>query len=337
MKKWGQLELNQDAQETKRLRFGLPVAALEEILGNFNQKWFVTAYSFFANSSGSIEVDRAQGGVSQEEDPDIYDAAFFPRAMMQQKLLENYILSYKIGGPQLSAIGSEYRGAWGISPSDISDDFIIAPTVKILTGGGAWYRDSLRVFGSVDDPSINTATFLHNELTYEVSVVDGLFERTLTLEEGDNEISAQVMYNADKLSKSRSVHFDYKVDHSPVAIINPSVTNGLVTLDASASYSPDQTDLSFRWSQDEANPEQVVFAGDGTEIVTFDAPSTPGEYYYQLSLWAGFRSGWARTVSWWMEAALILLIWALGILPGWIPPWLMRFMCDHSVRPASLA
>ena len=175
MRKWGQLELNQNARETKYLRFGLPITALEELLGNFNQQWYVIAYSFFANSTGTFEIEKSQGGVAQNEDPDVYDVAFIPKAIMQRKLLENYILDYKIGGPKKAAIGSENRGAWGISSSQISSDLQVAPHVQILTNGGKLYRDSVRVVGSVDDPTISSATLSHNNQTYEVPVNNALF------------------------------------------------------------------------------------------------------------------------------------------------------------------
>ncbi len=299
LQKGSLIAVNTDAKTTSQFRFTLPLSALENIMGTYTGKWYYLAYSFFANSSGTIKVDGSHGGGGLTGNPNIYDVAFINSGMIKQRLLSNYILPYFVGGPKLSVIGSEFRGAIGVTPAQISSILANRPVVSLLTDGGDWYNDTVRVYGHVDDPAITSAilTVKNGSLTFDttVSVVNNIFVGLLPLTDGENLISASVTKNS-LTTISKGVYFHYHADHSTNIVIKYSISQNNVTLDASASTNPDGLPVSYQWQADAANPAPVSLTSANSSIASYVSPSIDGEYYFTVTATTSFDTTWARAV-----------------------------------------
>ena len=92
------------------------------------------------------------------------------------------------------------------------------------------------------------------------------FAVIVKLTEGINKISAEVFFNGNRISKSAQVEYNYIIDHKPVANIETTVNSNSVTLNASSSYSPDSSALTFSWSADPQNPEIINLNGNNSSI-----------------------------------------------------------------------
>ncbi len=119
----------------------------------------------------------------------------------------------------------------------------------------------------------------------------------VNLTEGINKISAEAIFNGNRISKSAQIEYNYIIDHKPVANIETTVNSNSITLNASSSYSPDSSALTFSWSADPQNPEIINLNGNNSSIASFSAPSTKGEYYFTVTAADNKNlKGWARTV-----------------------------------------
>ena len=196
LQKGESITVNGNAKSISQFKFAVALSDLENILGSFTSKWYFGAFSYFGNTNGAIKVDGSMGGSSLTGNPNIYDAAFFRNDMIQHRILSNFILPYFVGGPRLAKIGTEERGFTGITPDQINSSLSQRPTAELLTNGGDWYEDTIRVYGKVNDISINSAVFhLHNgnyNFDTTVSVMNGVFSALLSLQDGENIISASV-------------------------------------------------------------------------------------------------------------------------------------------------
>jgi len=277
-------------------RFAVALADLENILGNFNQKWYFSAFTYFVNATGPVEVGPAEKAEFIDEDPDVYDVAFISDPVIQQRLLANYIVSYGIGGPRIATIGSDHRGAQGVAPSEIDPELGKAPVVKLLASGGELLRNRVVVAGTISDSSITSATLRVNLTDYPVTVTNGFFSREVTLQEGENRIIATVNYDGTKVSRSQPIVYRYVVDHAPVVQITTSVIGNTVTLDGSSTSDPDNDPFSATWSADASNPQAVTLTNPHGLVTTFTAPTSPGEYYFTLSVADPQDTSWARAV-----------------------------------------
>ncbi len=290
------IQLNADASLTDQFHFQLAIADLETYLGTFNQKWYFTAYSYLVNQNGSVEISPNEGGLIENDEPDVYDLAFCTGLIAQSHLLKNYIKPGQLGGPRMAAIGSEMRGTIGLSGLDLDPAFETAPLVKLYALSGKIYQDSVRIVGDVNDVSIATVDFIFNKAKFTLPVGSQLFEKTVELAPGLNYLSAEVVTPSGKVSRSRSVVYDYVVDLSPVVKIETTIAGKTVTLDGSQSITRNETAIKFTWRQDETNPVQVTLSSKTDAKTSFEAPTKPGEYYFTLVARAGRETGWARAV-----------------------------------------
>ncbi len=290
------LSINEDAMTGNEFRFSLAIEELEQFLGLFNNNWYFTAHSYFVDAGGAFEVTGNEGGIRETQDPDVYDLAFCEGSTVQELLLKNFITRIKIGGPRIAAIGSVHRGTIGLSGTELNSEFVPAPLVKLFARGGKIYRDNVRLVGSIDDSSLAMATLHVKNMTYEVTIQNNQFEKTVKLDEGINKIYASVTYDNVKISRSIPIEYEYIVDHSPVVKISTTISGNTITLDGSQTYIPDGAPMEFTWSQDATNPQQIIFSSTEDPITTFEAPAIPGEYYYTLAATTDDYSGWARTV-----------------------------------------
>ncbi|MBN2091326.1 alpha-glucosidase C-terminal domain-containing protein [candidate division KSB1 bacterium] len=290
------IQVNADASLSNHFHFQLAIADLETYLGTFNQKWFFTAYSYLVNQNGSVEISPNEGGLIENDEPDVYDLAFCVGSIAQSHLLKNYIRPNQLGGPRVAAIGSEMRGAIELSGVDLNPTFGVAPLVKIFAQSGKIYQEKIRIVGQVDDVTISSVDFIYNKAKFTLPVENQFFEKTIQLTPGLNSFYAEVSTTSRSVSRSRSVIYDYVVDLSPIVKIETMIDGKTVTFDGSQSITMNGTSLKFSWRQDETNPVQVVLSSKTTAKTSFDAPTKPGEYFFTLIARAGSETGWARAV-----------------------------------------
>ena len=290
------VQFNEAKLISQELDFTVSLKELEAELGTFNKDWYFIAYSYFMTTSGSYEIEEKDGGVVDIEDPDILDLAFCEGVNSQTLLLKNYISSRDIGGPRFAAIGTEDRGAVRMNGQLMDDNYIPAPSIELLARGGDIYQSEVTIVGRIDSDEITEVSLHVNELSYTVLVVDSLFEQIIELDEGSNIIYASAVYGTDLITISVPVEYNYIYDKTPKVVIESAVENGIVSLDGSASFSPEGRKLRFSWRQDETNPQEVQFSSRTKADIDFEAPTIPGEYYFTLVATAGTNVGWAREV-----------------------------------------
>lgn len=302
------------------LTFAIALADLESVLGSYNQTWYVSLYSFLVNSSGSVELESAQGGVSGADEPDVYDVAFCNNDVVQYDLLGNYIYSYKIGGPRVAAIGSAYRGSWPLSPKSIDPRLGQGAVLRLRANGGDIFHKSVLVAGEVSDPAIAQVELHINEDSVPVSVNGGRFTADVDLRYGTNTLYAKAADVQGRTLLSKTVVYQCRIDQSPQVKIATSVTGQTVTLDGSGSIDPLDRPLTYKWTADPQNPQTLQWDGADADKITFSAPATKGEYYFNLTLTPSEGpSAWARAV---------VLVDSSGArtadLTTWHPAWIDR-------------
>ena len=299
LQKGSSIDINSNAKATSQFQFSIALSDLENIMGSFSSKWYLGVYSYFGNTNGAIKVDGSMGGSSLTGNPNIYDAAFFRNDMIQHRILSNFILPYFVGGPRPAKMGTENRGFTGILPEQINAGLAQKPTVELLTNGGDWYQDTVRVYGKVSDNSISSAVFhIKNGISNfdtTVTVTNGIFSALLRLNDGDNLISASATKDLQN-SISKTVIFNYHADFSTNIVIKYNISAKNVTLDASQSKNNYNLPISFTWLADPDNPAAVTLSNSNSAITGYTSPSTDGEYYFTLKAMNSKDTSWARAL-----------------------------------------
>ena len=67
-------------------------------------------------------------------------------------------------------------------------------------------------------------------------------------------------------------------------MLSTTVDGTTVTLDGSQSTDPQDQALSFEWTPDPNNPESVSLSSPTSPSPTFNAPATPGVYYFNVNI-----------------------------------------------------
>jgi len=291
------ISLSANAISANQFRFGIAIAELEDVMGSYNNKWYYCLYSYLKDNKGTVEVGTTEGGYAYSEDTDVYDAGFFSDPRIQARLLANFRSSGENGGAQIALIGSEERGAGGILPEQINSAFGIAPEIKLYANGGNLLQRTVKLRGYADVSTGTSVKIINNGSEYQtVTNSQKEFETDINLQEGQNIIHAAVNYSGNLTSSSKPVIYNYIVDHKPVAKIYSTLSQSSATLYADSSYDPDGAALTYIWIQDKSNPKQVSLSSSGSSV-SFNVPSTEGEYYFTLKAAdAANDTAWARTV-----------------------------------------
>ncbi len=287
------ITVNPDAETSSQFRFAIPLSDIESVLGSYSGKWYFTGFTFFGSTGGAISVP------PEQDNPYVYNVAFDGTAGIQHRLLSDYIGGFNIGAPRLAVIGTLGRGTAAITPSEISPALANRPYINILTDGGDWYEDTLRVYAEVSDSSITSADvrvtnngFVHDTT---VAVTSGLLSALLPLTDGVNRISVSVVKSGDTTT-SKAVEFHYWADHSTDIIIKYSISGNSVTMDASSSINPDGLPVAYSWTPDPSNPAPVTLQGANTATASYTSPVTDGEYYFDVDAMTSLDTSWARAV-----------------------------------------
>jgi cyclomaltodextrinase len=123
-----------------------------------------------------------------------------------------------------------------------------------------------------DSPPVNLPT---TEDTFTVDV---------TLTEGTNTFWLEGVDAVGDTGRSPQTIFTLKVDHAPSPVLTTRIEDSDGVLDGSASTDPDSPNLSYYWTADADNPEEVTITNPTASIATFGLPTTLGEYYFGLDL-----------------------------------------------------
>jgi len=291
------ISVNEDAEATDKLVFNIALADLENIMSTYDKTiWYYSIYAYVMLPTGEFEVSSQEGGIDALEDPDIYDVAFMPDIGIQNRILSNYIAADDVGGPRLVAIGPSNRGMRGILASEIDTALGKGPRITIFSEGGRVYKDTLLIGGTISDTTVLTATLTLNESDTEIPITNGLFSTEIVLSEGENNLSVTAIDSAGDTTRSRTITFTWLRDHSPIVNIVTSVQDSNVTLNASGSSNPDPEALLYSWGVDPDNPEVVTLTNPNSARTNFIAPTTTGEYYFNLIVYDSDDTSHARTV-----------------------------------------
>ena len=271
--------LNTAALGANRFEFALSLAELQQILGSFNHPWYVSAYTFLKDASGTVAVTPALGGDSTGWNPYVYDLLFCDYVLdvpLQERILANF------NNVHLALPDGEGRGFLKFSPTDLDSTWgNLPPVVTILTRNAHTVLATKTVRGTVDDPAISQVIVSRNGTDTTVAVSNGEWSVELPLEEGDNLIQARAS-NGSSTGYSQPIIVNRWVDHNPrpqVVFINAS---GTMVLDASGSTDPDGDISDFYWEMDPNNPQNVTLSDPHQSVVSFPKPTVAGEYYFNL-------------------------------------------------------
>ena len=279
------LNVNSDAITTDIFEFTIGLAYLDSLLGSWTRERNFYLFSYLAAddmSGNGFEVTSAEGGSDDEEDPDIYDAAFFRSGFWQDRVFSNYIPSGQRMGPRLVSLNGFKRGKKAFTASDISDSLATyGPAITFITPSvTVWYSD-ITVKGNLSDPEISSVTFSFNGIETTENVIDSEFSVPVTLEEGENIIFVKAIDKKGYESTSKDLVITYEIDHAPQVSIMGSISGRSVTLTANGT-SPDDVTFTYYWTDDdELNPANLIGAAT-TQEITIDIPINEGEYYLNV-------------------------------------------------------
>lgn len=279
------LNVNMDAINSDRFEFKISLAYLDSLLGSWTRERNFYLFSYIAAddmSGNGFEVTSAEGGSDFEEDPDIYDSAFFRSGFWQDRVFSNYIPSDQRMGPRFVSLNGFGRGKKSFTASDISDSLATyGPAINFLTPSVTFWYPDVTVKGTLSDSEITTVKFYFNGVESTENVTDSEFSVPVTLEEGENIIFVKAVDKNGYESTTKNLILIYEKDNSPQVSISGSVSGRTVTLNAEGT-SPDDVTFTYYWTDDdELNPANLMGAAT-TQGITIDIPIIKGEYYINV-------------------------------------------------------
>ncbi|MFZ1291885.1 MAG: alpha-amylase family glycosyl hydrolase [Melioribacteraceae bacterium] len=280
-----QIKINSNALNSNKIDFTISLAYLDSLLGSWTRERNFYLFSYLANedkSGNSFEVNSAEGGSDELEDPDIYDAAFFRSGFWQSKIFANYIPSDSRMGPRFVSLSGDGRGRKPFQAGDISDSLeTYGPAITFLTPSVTYWYSDVTVKGTLSDPEITNLIFSFNGNETTENVVDSQFSIPVKLVEGDNIIFIKATDSKGFESTSKNLVLTFVKNHEPEVKIVGSVEGRSVTLTAEAA-SPDSLTFTYYWTDDDKiNPANVMGAS-ANQTINFNLPQNEGEYYINV-------------------------------------------------------
>ena len=166
--------------------------------------------------------------------------------------------------------------------SDSTEFMVQAGAVILLTRPDSRYLHSEKTIdGVVEDKQIKQALLLRETDSTVVSVSNGIFSKSIRLEEGENRIWAAITDSSGHRRVSDTIQVHYWIDHRPRPIITLSQDGGVVRL-AARGNDPDGDAVQFFWRSDDSwNPSKLALSKNDS-VLTVPIPPVPGEYYFDL-------------------------------------------------------
>ncbi|MCC6477296.1 T9SS type A sorting domain-containing protein, partial [bacterium] len=173
-----------------------------------------------------------------------------------------------------------------IAPSEIGPNIAHpGPLCQILTRGAPTRVASKTIKGRITSTSeLEFVWMTRNEQTYPVTMTGDSLSVPATLEEGDNLFTLWAVDMNGDTGRSAQMNFPMIVDHAPDARIVVNIGDASIFLVGSSSTDPQNDPLTYHWTQDEDNPEQVTLGGADNATASFVIPETHGEYYFNLDV-----------------------------------------------------
>lgn len=306
--------LNPDPETTGSFVATIPLDELEARLGTYTGSWYWGLVATIRTDEG-VELEPAQGGWMAQDDPDIYDAAFFAVPSSEQRILGSWIESGMVGGPREVALVNPGRGILAVHHDSIQGLPQPGPEVLFYSAGATRIWRAFTVTGMVADPEVTTGLFMHNRSVWPIAITNGSFAVPLTLTDGANYVGLDVSDAAGNQSVTWA-RYDCRPDRVPKARIAVGCAPGTVTLDGAGSYHPDNGAItSFSWAEEPGNPAPLNLTGTGSIQASFALPKPPGEYAVRLTVGDGARTGSS------VATIRIDSTAAVPLLPGQHPRW----------------
>ncbi|MCU0612341.1 MAG: hypothetical protein MUE60_11205, partial [Candidatus Eisenbacteria bacterium] len=306
--------MNPDPETTGSFIVSLPLEELETYLGTYSTSWFWGLIATLRTDAG-LELEPAQGGWLAEEDPDIYDAAFFAAPPSEPRILGSWIEDGLVGGPREVALMSPGRGIVALPPDSIHGLPQPGPETMFYSAGATRIWRNFTVTGMVADPSVTIGLFMHNHSVWPITITNGGFSVPITMGDGPNYVGLKVSDGGGNQSITWA-RYDCRPDRLPKARIEVTPSQGLVTLDGGGSFHPDGGNIvSFQWSEEPGNPAALGLAGTGSAQASFSLPRPAGDYAVRLTVGDGDRYGSG------VATVRIDSTGAVPLAPGQHPRW----------------
>ena len=288
--------VNSDAELSDSIAFRIALSDLQEILGSFTGKWYISAFSYLVDNSGNVvKVKKANGGSDNIGNPPVFDVLYLtPNA--QARLLSNF-LAPSSGAPVLAKLDNDGRGFAGITAADIGLDYSGLPNVAILTQSAATHKGAWTVSGKIvgvngsTDSSISSVTFYVTQggkttVMNGVTVSGGSFSEYVMLSPGDNKIQAKAIDSLGRSSYSAALHINYIIDRFPYASMNFKDNGASIVVYGDSSRSRVGGALTYRWKIDTVlSASKLTISGSPTSSeITVPRPKVSGEYYFTLTV-----------------------------------------------------
>ncbi len=290
------IAVNADAELSDSIAFKIALSDLQEILGSFTGKWYVSAFSYLVDNSGNfVKVKKSNGGSDNIGNPSVFNVLnLTPNA--QARLLSNY-LAPSSGAPVLAKLDNDGRGFAGITAADMGLDYSGLPNVAILTQPATTRKGAWTVTGRIvganggADSSISSVTFYVTQgskttVMNGVDVRGGMFSEYVLLSPGDNKIQVKAVDSLGRSSYSAALHIDYVVDRSPYASMNFKDNGASIEIYGDSSRSIVGGPLAYRWNVDTVlSASKLTISGNTTSSeISVPRPKVSGEYYFTLAV-----------------------------------------------------
>jgi len=262
--------------------FKVALDDLEQILGSFNAEWYLGVYSFLETTSGTVdhsyEITEADGGIEAVYDPDAFDMIFTDTRDLQTRILANNT------SDKWAALEAAGRGFGLLDPTVVDAGLSTAgPTLRFITRNFETVKSAKTIWCNRSDGAV---TYLRQRWDGGGTVISsgggpGDFSHNVTLRDGVNEFRIYSLVDLDTVW-SPTLEITYITDKAPHAFVYSTVNGSTITLDASECTDPQEQTLSFSWMPDADNPASVTLSDPYSATPTLSAPSTLGEYYFDL-------------------------------------------------------
>ena len=174
-----------------------------------------------------------------------------------------------------------------LTPTTVSSPSMEAGVALFGGSADAWtFHKGIR--GSIHNPAACQSVSLKNQSALvPASMQENFFSAEVPIRPGLNRLTAVCQHTNQEAALSNEISITGRLAQRPTAIITPSLTNGRIVLDGTASP-PDELEehpiREYIWTARSDNPDTVAeLAGEARGAsVELTPPAADGEYYVSL-------------------------------------------------------